>query len=155
MVSGSLSLSLSECFSPFLHSTGSLSVSWECLALPDGPGGFAQDSSCPALLRIPLGPSSLRIQACHLLWGFFPEASAHDSDTNSSLSKSSRTSRLSGYSGFSGNTHIKKSLRIIILKLSVFERRRLPTLPHCIAVPSAQAGLTSLFGMGRGGTLPQ
>ena len=24
--------------------------------------------------------------------------------------------------------------------------------PHCIAVPSAQAGLTSLFGMGRGGT---
>ena len=29
---------------------------------------------------------------------------------------------------------------------------RSPTLPHCIAVPSAQAGLTSLFGMGRGGT---
>ena len=28
---------------------------------------------------------------------------------------------------------------------------RSPTLPHCIAVPSAQAGLTSLFGMGRGG----
>ena len=25
-------------------------------------------------------------------------------------------------------------------------------VPHCIAVPSAQAGLTSLFGMGRGGT---
>ena len=38
---------------------------------------------------------------------------------------------------------------------ALFERRRLPTLPHCIAVPSAQAGLTSLFGMGRGGTLPQ
>ena len=35
------------------------------------------------------------------------------------------------------------------------KRRRLPTLPHCIAVPSAQAGLTSLFGMGRGGTLLQ
>ena len=34
------------------------------------------------------------------------------------------------------------------------EKRRLPTLPHCIAVPSAQAGLTSLFGMGRGGTPP-
>ena len=32
---------------------------------------------------------------------------------------------------------------------------RLPTLPHCIAVPSAQVGLTSLFGMGRGGTPPQ
>ena len=35
------------------------------------------------------------------------------------------------------------------------ERRRLPTLPHCIAVPSAQVSLTSLFGMGRGGTSPQ
>ena len=35
------------------------------------------------------------------------------------------------------------------------EKRRPPTLPHCIAVPSAQAGLTSLFGMGRGGTPPQ
>ena len=34
------------------------------------------------------------------------------------------------------------------------ERRRLPTLPHYIAVPSAQVGLTSLFGMGRGGTPP-
>ena len=32
---------------------------------------------------------------------------------------------------------------------------RPPTLPHCIAVPSAQAGLTSLFEMGRGGTPPQ
>ena len=36
-----------------------------------------------------------------------------------------------------------------------FKRRQLPTLPHCIAVPSAQVGLTSLFGMGRGGTPPQ
>ena len=37
----------------------------------------------------------------------------------------------------------------------LLKRRRPPTLPHCIAVPSAQAGLTSLFGMGRGGTPPQ
>ena len=35
------------------------------------------------------------------------------------------------------------------------KKRRPPTLPHRIAVPSAQAGLTSLFGMGRGGTPPQ
>ncbi len=38
MVSGTISLFYSECFSPFLHSTGSLSVSREYLALPDGPG---------------------------------------------------------------------------------------------------------------------
>ncbi len=35
------------------------------------------------------------------------------------------------------------------------EKRQPPTLPHCIAVPSAQSGLTSLFGMGRGGTPTQ
>jgi hypothetical protein len=52
MVSGTFSLSCSECFSPFPHGTCSLSVSWMYLALPDGPGYFRQDSSCPALLRI-------------------------------------------------------------------------------------------------------
>ena len=41
-------------------------------------------------------------------------------------------------------SEIFRNLRLFI------ERRRRPTLPHCIAVPSAQVGLTSLFGMGRG-----
>ena len=49
--SGALSLPCSGFFSPFPHGTGTLSVSREYLALPDGPGGFAQDYSCPALLR--------------------------------------------------------------------------------------------------------
>ena len=34
-----------------LSLTGSLSVSREYLALPDGPGGFGQDYTCPDLLR--------------------------------------------------------------------------------------------------------
>ena len=50
-VSGSFSLPCSGCFPPFPHGTGSLSVFRECLALRDGPRGFGQDSSCPALLR--------------------------------------------------------------------------------------------------------
>ena len=54
MVSGSVSLRYSRFFSPFPHGTGSLSVSQEYLALPDGPGGFRQGFTCPALLRIPL-----------------------------------------------------------------------------------------------------
>ena len=54
MVSGSLSLPSSGCFPPFPHGTCPLSVSRECLALPDGPGGFAQGFTCPALLRVPL-----------------------------------------------------------------------------------------------------
>ena len=45
------------CFSPFPHGTGSLSVSHEYLALADGPAGFTQGFTCPALLRIPLGTS--------------------------------------------------------------------------------------------------
>jgi hypothetical protein len=55
MVSGSISLFCSKYFSPFLHSTGSLSVSQEYLALPDGAGRFPQDFSGPAVLRIQLG----------------------------------------------------------------------------------------------------
>ena len=53
MVSGSFSLLCSRFFSPFLHSTGSLSVSREYLALRDGPRRFAPDFSCPGLLRCP------------------------------------------------------------------------------------------------------
>lgn len=41
-------------FSPFPHGTGPLSVSQEYLALADGPAGFTQGFTCPALLRIPL-----------------------------------------------------------------------------------------------------
>ena len=46
--------------------------------MPDGPGGFTQDSSCPALLRIPLGFVSLRIPDCHRLRSNFPDGSAHE-----------------------------------------------------------------------------
>ena len=75
-VSGTVSLFLSKCFSPFPHGTGTLSVSQEYLALPDGPGGFAQDFSCPALLRIPLGWRVLRIRDFHPLRSDFPDGSA-------------------------------------------------------------------------------
>ena len=46
--------------------------------MPDGPGGFTQDSSCPALLRIPLPEASLRVRGCHPLWPDFPDRSARD-----------------------------------------------------------------------------
>ena len=51
-VSGSISLSFSLFFSPFHHCTRSLSVTDQYLALPDGPGGFRQGFTCPALLGI-------------------------------------------------------------------------------------------------------
>src|SRR5271169_1112355 len=50
----SISLPYLGGFSPFPHGTSSLSVSGEYLALEDGPPSFAQDYTCPELLRIPL-----------------------------------------------------------------------------------------------------
>ena len=49
--------------------------------MPDGPGRFAQDYSCPALLRIPLGRVSIHIRNSHPLWLDFPEHSVLDSRT--------------------------------------------------------------------------
>jgi hypothetical protein len=74
-VSGTISLPYSGYFSPFPYGTGSLSVSEEYLALPDGAGSFMQDSSGPALLRILLVHDNLLLQGFHLLWRYFPIAS--------------------------------------------------------------------------------
>jgi hypothetical protein len=63
------------CFSPFPYGTGSLSVSKEYLALPDGAGSFKQDSSGPALLRVPLVHDNLYLRGYHPLWPNFPEGS--------------------------------------------------------------------------------
>ncbi len=73
MVSGSIALRCSRFFSPFLHSTGSLSVSREYLALPDGAGKFTQDFSGPALLRILTSHRTLRVRDFHPLRSAFPK----------------------------------------------------------------------------------
>ena len=74
-VSGTISLPYLGCFSPFPYGTGSLSVSKEYLALPDGAGRFRQDSSGPALLRILLVVNHLHLRGFHALWLNFPEDS--------------------------------------------------------------------------------
>ena len=74
--------------------------------------------------------------------------------------KHSSTIKMSNYFN-QGNIYFsreyikRKSPENISVIGTLYKRRRLPTLPHCIAVPSAQAGLTSLFGMERGETPPQ
>jgi hypothetical protein len=50
-VSGTISLPLSGCFSPFPHGTCSLSVMHEYLGLDSGLPMFRQDFTCPALLE--------------------------------------------------------------------------------------------------------
>ena len=74
-VSGSISLPCSGCFPPFPHGTGSLSVFREYLALRDGPRGFRQDSSCPALLRCLSSCVSLPVRGFHPLRPAFPDRS--------------------------------------------------------------------------------
>ena len=70
--SGTISLPCTGFFSPFPHGTRSLSVSREYLALADGPAGFTQNSSCSALLRIPMGLDRVRVRGCHPLRRRFP-----------------------------------------------------------------------------------
>jgi hypothetical protein len=76
MVSGTISPSYSEYFSPFPHGTSSLSVSQEYLALPDGAGSFRQDFAGPALLRNTLGLINLPVRDYHPLWWIFPDPSS-------------------------------------------------------------------------------
>ena len=44
--------------------------------MADGPAGFTRGSTCPALLRVPVGFPLLRVPAFHRLRGDFPDASA-------------------------------------------------------------------------------
>ncbi len=74
-VSGSISLPCSGFFSPFPHGTGTLSVFSSYLALRDGPRGFRQDSSCPALLRWPARAPRFPVPDCHCLRCDFPDTS--------------------------------------------------------------------------------
>ena len=76
MVSGTISPPDLGYFSPFPHGTGSLSVSQEYLALPDGAGRFRQSFTCSALLRILLSYALLRLQDYHLLSSAFPCSSS-------------------------------------------------------------------------------
>src|SRR4026208_1664206 len=87
VVSGTISLPSPGFFSPFPHGTGSLSVTSEYLALPDGPGEFMQDSSCPALLGCQsiTESSNFRVHDYHVLWSAFPNRSANLSFCHSYL----------------------------------------------------------------------
>ena len=58
--------------------------------MADGPAGFTQGSTCPALLRIPLGFMTLRVRDCHPLRLDFPE---HSTRVNLAMSRSYNPAR--------------------------------------------------------------
>ena len=140
MVSGSISLRYSRFFSPFPHGTGSLSVSREYLALADGPAGFAQGSTCPALLRVPLRFCRLRVRAFHPLRGRFPTASARrPSSDNAALQPPSGRDRAGlGWSPFARRYLGNHSCFLFLRVLRCFSSPRWP--PGCTGMadlPSA------------------
>ena len=63
-------------FSPFLHSTASLSVIRLYLGLGGGPPGFPANSSCSPVLWILTPVSFFRLRDYHPLWLDFPICSA-------------------------------------------------------------------------------
>src|SRR4029079_5830360 len=76
-VSGTISLPSQGFFSPFPHGTGSLSVAGTYLALGDGPPGFPQGSTCPAVLRNQTRePFSFRLRGLHPVSPTIPDRSA-------------------------------------------------------------------------------
>ena len=83
-VSGTISLPSQGFFSPFPHGTGSLSVAGTYLALGDGPPGFPQGSTCPAVLRNQTRePLSFRLRGFHPVSPTIPDRSARRSVSNS------------------------------------------------------------------------
>ena len=63
-------------FSPFLHSTASLSVIRVYLGLGGGPPGFPAGFTCPLVLWILTPASPFRLPDYHRLWSGFPTCSA-------------------------------------------------------------------------------
>ena len=61
------------CFSPFPHGTRALSVIEEYLGLEGGPPRFTRNSTCSALLGIPLGVVHVRLRGFHPLWPAIPD----------------------------------------------------------------------------------
>ena len=112
MVSGTVSLFCSKCFSPFPHGTCSLSVSREYLALPDGPGGFTQDSSCPALLRIPPRSTRLRVRSFHALRPRFPARSARRDSCVYAVLQPPRRRDAAGFGLFPGRSPLLGESRL-------------------------------------------
>ena len=77
-----------------------------------------------------------------------PPASQHPKASQQAPAPRRRGNRRAHYPAPPQTGRHKKKVRPCDLTL----KRRLPTLPQLNAVPSALMGLTSLFGMGRGGT---
>ena len=108
--------------------------------MPDGPGGFAQNSSCSALLRIPLGPVSLRLQVFHLLRINFPDDSSHDSGTTAWSYNPARALPHGRFGLFPGRSPLLGESLSYFLFLGVLRCFSSPRLPLYINIDSYPSG---------------
>ncbi len=97
--------------------------------MPDGPGRFAQNFTCSALLRIPLRLVMLRIRDYHPLRCFFPEASPHNQSTTARSYYPQPASLRDGFGLFPGRSPLLgESLNyfLFLQVLRCFSSLRLP-----------------------------
>ena len=97
--------------------------------MPDGPGCFAQDSSCPALLRMPLCRIRLRVPDYHRLWCDFPNTSTHRLHTMSRSYNPDNALRRRRFGLFPGRSPLLGESLVYFLFLQVlrcFSSLRLP-----------------------------
>ena len=154
-VSGTISLPSQGFFSPFPHGTSSLSVASEYLALGDGPPGFKQGFSCPALLRYPLRVRLTFAYVAITLFGWpFQAASTNQRIGNSTVADPTtpgpaRGTLATDQHGFS---QIKISFFLFICAIRVHPRPMPPVQRRVWAVPislAATPGITIVFSSSR------
>ena len=122
-------------FSPFLHSTSSLSVDYEYLALEDGPPMFRQGFTCPALLVATLVPPKIFcIRGYHPLWPDFPDRSANPMAKDCWLIR------------FRSPLLSESRLISVPSPTEMFQFRRFALLSLCIQLRVTLAGWVSPFG---------
>jgi hypothetical protein len=79
--------------------------------LPDGPGRFPRDSTCPAVLRnLSTEPDRCRLQDCHLLWSLVPESSTIDPVCNSAALRPNRPYNPSEHARWFGLVRVRSPL---------------------------------------------
>ena len=96
--------------------------------MADGPAGFTQDYTCPALLRVSLCFNLLRVRDFHPLWTNFPERSTHKSSCNLATLQPRKGRNLFGlgYSPFARHYWGNHFCFLFLRVLRCFSSPRLP-----------------------------
>ncbi len=112
--------------------------------MPDGPGRFPRDSTCPAVLRnLSTEPKCFRLQDCHLLWSDVPDGSTNDSVSYSAALRPDRPYNPRGHAPWFGLFRVRSPLLAESLTCFLFlEVLRWFTSLRCLRPPMNSGGDT-------------